>query len=202
MKINAWCKELLTIVPAVVLALGVAGCLSSDTPKLDAEDLTTPVGVVGSYYATKFPEDAGSGPTTIDAVVEAGADRSYTLTFLEGDHKDAPVIVRFVTLNDGNLLAVISDPDKGAAVYAVVTAASNGAWVFRMVDLAPDQHTRGLRDALTRHGATEVKFDDSDMRNDEIKGILTAANLRALFSDPDFVNGLSMRDGFRLSPKH
>ena len=201
MKLGARCKTLLTILPAAMLVLGIAGCLSSDIPKLDPEDLASPVGFAGSYFATKFPEDTGNDPNTIDAIVEAAGDRSYTLTFVEGDHKDAPVAVRLLTLNSGNLLAVISDPDKGAAVYAIVTVASNGAWVFRLINLAPDKRTRGLRDALARHGATAVKFDDSDMHNDEIRGSLTAANLRALFSDPDFVNALSMDQGFRLSPK-
>jgi hypothetical protein len=184
-----------------MLVLGIAGCLSSDTPKLDPQDLASPAGIAGSYFATKFPEDTGNDPNTIGAIVEAAADRSYSLTFVEGDHKDAPVIVRFLTLNSGNLLAVMSDPDKGAAVYAVVTVAANGAWVFRLINLAPDKRTRNLREALARHGATAVKFDDSDMHNDEVKGSLSAANLRALFSDPDFVNALTMDQGFRLSPK-
>jgi len=201
MRIGVRCKTLLTIVPAALLALGIAGCLSSDIPKLDPEDLTSPAGFAGSYLATKFPEDTGNDPNTIDAVVDAAADRGYRLTFIEGDHKDAPAIVRFLSLNSGNLLAVMSDPDKSAAVYAIATHASNGAWVFRLVSFAPDARSRTLRDALARHGATAVKFDDSDMHNDEIKGSLSAANLRALFSDPDFVNALTMNQGFRLSPK-
>jgi hypothetical protein len=201
MKIGSWCKGPLTILPAVALALGIAGCLISDTPKLDPEDLTAPDGLAGAYYASKFPEDAANGPNTIDAIVEAKADRSYSLTFMEADHKDAPVTMRFLTLNDGGLLAVMSEPDKGGAVYAAVTVASNGAWVFRLVAFAPDKRTSTLRSALKRHGATDVQFDDSDTQSDEIKGTLSAANLRALLSDPDFVNAISMDQGFRLSPK-
>ena len=53
-----------------------------------------------------------------------------------------------------------------------------------------------LIDALTRHGASTVSFDDS---HDEIKGTLSAANLRALFSDPDFAGAVSTERGFRLS---
>ena len=46
-----------------------------------------------------------------------------------------------------------------------------------------------------------VSFDTGDLQHDQIHGNLTAANLRALLSDPDFVNAISTVGGFRLSPK-
>jgi hypothetical protein len=196
---NLWRTGLL----ALFVAVGLSACLTSDPPKLDPADLTTPEGFAGAYFATKFPEDATSGPNTIDATVEAGADRSYRLTLQEGEHKDAPIVVRFLTLNAGTLLAVMTDdkPDSEAMI-AVVTVAANGAWVFRTIDLAADKRDRSLRDTLMRHGASSVVFDTADVRHDEIHGTLSAANLRALLSDPDFVNAIDTSQGFRLSPKH
>jgi hypothetical protein len=186
---------------SLALALGLAGCLTSDAPSLSTEDLTAPAGFGGAYLATAFPKDPAGGPGMINADVEALGERTYRLTFSEGEHKDEPVLLRFLTLNDGNLLAVFTDPDptKGA-LYAAVTHASNGSWVFRTVDFKPERRDRALRDALTRHGADSVDFGNGNFVHDEIKGSLTAANLRALFSDPDFTGALEMEQGFRLSP--
>jgi hypothetical protein len=197
MNIHAWYKGLLTILPL----LGLAACLTSDPPHLTSEDLSTPNGFAGAYYATRFPDDT-SGPNTIDAIVTAEPDRTYRLTFLEGEHKDDPVVVQLITLNSGSLLAVFTDPKpENGAMYGELTVASNGAWVFRMVEFAAEKRTRTLQDALMRHGATGVTFDSGDLQHDEIKGAPSAANLRALFSDPDFVNALDKSTGFRLSPK-
>jgi hypothetical protein len=184
----------------VGLAFGLASCLSSDAPNLSAVDLTEPAGFGGTYLATDFPEEKSDQPAA-DATVEAIGDRSYRLTFAEGERKDAPVILRLLTLNDGALLGVISDPDptKGA-IYALVTQASNGSWVFRMINFKSDSRGRTLRDALMRHGAQAVDFGTSDPQHDHIKGALNAANLRALFSDPDFTRAIETVNGFRLSP--
>jgi hypothetical protein len=134
----------------------------------------------------------------IDALVEPIGDRTYRMTLTEGEHKDAPVLLRLLTLNDGRLLGVFSDPDPAkGALYTIASRASNGGWVFRNVEFNPARRDRVLRDALTRHGAAAVDFDDA---HDEIKGSLTAANLRALFSDPDFTAALTTERGFRLSP--
>jgi len=199
MKIGAWCKGLLTILPVI----GLAACLASDPPKLQSEDLTVADGFTGAYYASRFPDSTDGSPTTIDATVTLEADRSYQLTFLEGEHKDDPVIVRLVALNAGTLLAVMTDPKPDSdAIYAEVTVASNGAWAFRIIDLAATKRTRAVQEALLRHGATGITYDTGDLQHDQIHGGLTAANLRALFSDPDFVNAIDTSSGFRLSPKH
>lgn len=184
----------------VGLALGLASCLSSDAPNLSAADLTEPAGFGGAYFATDFPEEE-SEHAAIDATVEAIGDRGFRLTFAEGERRDAPVVLRMLTLNDGRLLGVISDPDPAkGAIYALVTQASNGGWVFRMVDFKPESRDRLLRDALLRHGARAVDFGTGDLQHDHIKGALSAANLRALFSDPDFTRAVEASHGFRLSP--
>jgi len=183
------------------LALGLAGCLTTDAPDIAAEDLLEPAQLVGDYYATDFPEEK-SDNAAIDGIVEAIGDRTYKLTFMEGEHKDEPVLIRMLKLNDGKLLAVLSDndPAKGA-MYAMVTHAANGSWVFRVVDLQPGSPSRTLRDALTRHGAQSVEHDTGTYEETHVKGALTAANLRALFSDKDFTPALTFEKGFRLSPK-
>ena len=182
----------------LVLVFGPTACLSSDAPNLSQEDLTEPVGLGGAYFATAFPYDPSDDPGTLGAMVEPIGERTYRLTFAEGERKDAPVLLRVLKLNDGRLLGVFSDPDptKGA-LYTIVSQASNGGWVFRNVEFKPESRNGVLRDALTRHGASAVAFADA---HDEIKGSLSAANLRALFSDPDFTGALTMERGFRLSP--
>jgi hypothetical protein len=181
----------------LAVAFGLTACLTSDAPKLSAEDLTEPAGFGGAYFATAFPYDPSDDEGTIDALVEPIGERTYRVTFTEGERKDAPVLLRMLKLNDGRLLGVFSDPDPAkGAIYTIVSQASNGGWVFRNVEFKPESRGRVLRDALTRHGASTVAFDDA---HDEIKGSLTAANLRALFSDPDFAEALAMERGFRLS---
>ena len=198
MKSSVWRAGILLI----GLAFGVGACLSSDAPTLATEDLTEPAAFAGAYYATDFPEEK-STTGAIDATMEAIGDRTFRLTFSEGEHKDAPILVRLLTLNDGTLLGVGTDPDPTkAAVYAVVTHASNGSWVFRSLDFKSDGRDGKLRDALMRHGAKAVTFGTDDIESNEIKGSLTAANLRALFSDPDFTRALDTSRGFRLSPKN
>jgi hypothetical protein len=194
---SAWRAGILLI----GLAFGLAACLSSDPPKLATEDLVDPAGFAGAFYATDFPEEK-STTAAIDATMEALGDRTFRLTFMEGDHKDAPILVRLLRLNDGTLLGIGTDPEPTKpAVYAVVTHASDGGWVFRSLDFRSEGRDRTLRDALMRHGATGVDFGTGDIEMNEIKGNLTAANLRALFSDPDFTRALETSRGFRLSPK-
>src|SRR5262249_32069350 len=116
-------------------------------------------------------------------------------------HKDEPVRMRFLTLAPDTLLAVFTEKDPSTgAMYAIAIRVMNGAWVFRTVELAPDRRDRALREALMRHGATDVAFDRSDV-HDQIKGPLTAANLRMLFADADFRRAITTDKGFRLSPK-
>jgi hypothetical protein len=192
-------SALRAVLLSLALAVGLTACLSSDAPNLSAEDLTEPAGLGGTYFATAFPYNASDDPGTIDAAVEAIGERTYRVTFTEGERKDAPVLLRVLKLNDGRLLGVFTDPDPAkGALYTIVSQASNGGWVFRNVEFNPERRDRSLREALTRHGASSVDFDDA---HDEIKGSLTAANLRALFSDPDFAGALHMERGFRLSPK-
>jgi len=182
--------------------MGLAACLASDPPKLQSGDLTAPDGFAGNYYASRFPDSTDGSPQTIDAIIAPQPDRSFQLTFLEGEHKDEPVVVRLVTLNAGTLLAVMTDPKPDSdAIYAELTVASNGAWVFRMIDLAGTKRTPALQAAIMRHGGTAITYDTGDFQHDQIRGGLTAANLRALFSDPDFVNAIDTSSGFRLSPK-
>ena len=185
---------------SLTLAFGATACLSSDAPNLSAEDLTEPAGFAGDYYASAFPYDPSETETgTLDAQVEAIGERTYRLTFAEGERKDAPVLLRMLKLNDGRLLGVFSDPDPAkGAIYTIVSQASNGGWVFRNVEFKPEARNAVLRDALMRHGASAVSFSDA---HDEIKGSLSAANLRALFGDPDFAGALQFERGFRLSPK-
>jgi len=185
----------------LLLAVGLTACLSSDAPNLTPEDLTEPAGLGGAYVATAFPEDRSDEPNALIATVEAIGERTYRLTFAEGERKDAPVLLRLVTLNDGKLLGVVSDPDPAkGAVYTIVSRASNASWVFRNVEFNMESRDRVLRDALARHGAANVTFGSGDLPHDQINGNLTAANLRALFSDPDFFGALRMDSGFRLSP--
>ncbi len=196
MRFGAWFKGLLTILPAFALA----ACLSSDPPKLDAGDLTTPDGFAGVYYATtNSPTDDRSAIATIDPAEGNG----YVLTIVESGAKpDAPVKLRLLTLNSGLLLAVVSDPDKvDDVIYSIVTKAADGSWVFRSIDFKTEMRDRALTDTIRRHGATAVSYDSSDIKADRIAGALNAANLRALFSDPDFVNAVETTDGFRLTPK-
>jgi|AraplaMF_Col_mMF_1032025.scaffolds.fasta_scaffold00012_217 hypothetical protein len=182
----------------LVLLFGPTACLSSDAPNLSTEDLAELAGFGGAYFATGFPHESSDDPGTLDALVEPISDRTYRLTFTEGERKDAPVLLRMMKLNDGRLLGVFTDPDPAkGALYTIVSQASNGGWVFRNVEFNPERRDRVLHDALTRHGASAVDFGDA---HDEIKGSLTAANLRALFSDPDFAGALTMERGFRLSP--
>jgi hypothetical protein len=185
---------------ALLPAAALAACLSSDPPKLAAGDLATPAGFAGSYFATAFDETVTRAGTTTIAPAEGN---SYLLTITEdGREEDAPVQLRLLRLDSGLLLAVVSDPGKvDDVLYAVVTPAADGAWAFRSVDFDAGRRDRTLREALLRHGATDVSFDSSDMQADRISGNLTAANLRALFSDPDFVNAISTGHGFRLSPR-
>jgi hypothetical protein len=184
---------------SLALVFGLTACLSSDAPDLSTQDLIEPAGFGGAYFATAFPYDPSDDPGTLDAMVEPIGDRTYRLTFAEGERKDAPVLLRMLKLNEGRLLGVFSDPDpdKGA-LYTIVSRASNGAWVFRNVEFRPASRDRVLRDALMRHGASAVDFDDA---HDEIKGRLSAANLRALFSDPDFTSAVTTERGFRLSAR-
>jgi hypothetical protein len=190
-------STLLTVVLGLAVAFGLTACLTSDAPNLSAEDLTEPAGFGGAYFATAFPYDPSDDEGTIDALVESIGERTYRVTFTEGERKDEPVLLRMLKLNDGRLLGVFSDPDPAkGALYTIVSQASNGGWVFRNVEFKPESRGPVLRDALTRHGASTVAFDDT---HDEIKGSLTAANLRALFSDPDFAGALTMESGFRLS---
>ncbi len=193
-------SALRAVILSLVLVFGPTACLSSDAPNLAAEDLIEPTDFAGAYFASAFPYDPSDNETgTLDAQVEAIGERSYRITFVEGERKDAPVLLRMLKLNDGRLLGVFTDPDPAkGALYTIVSQASNGGWVFRNVEFNPERRDRTLRDALTRHGASAVDFDDA---HDEIKGSLTAANLRALFSDPDFAGALTMEHGFRLSPK-
>jgi hypothetical protein len=191
-------SALRAVILSLVLVFGPTACLTSEAPQLSAADLTEPAGFGGAYFATAFPDDPSDDTGTIDAQVEAIGERTYRLTFIEGERKDEPVLLRMLKLNDGRLLGVFSDPDPAkGALYTIVTQASNGGWVFRNVEFQPERRDQVLRNALTRHGASAVDFDDA---HDEIKGSLTAANLRALFSDPDFTGALSMEKGFRLSP--
>jgi hypothetical protein len=184
----------------LALALGLASCLSSDAPTLAPADLTEPANFAGAYYATNFPEEK-SNEAAIDGAVEAIGDRTFRLTLTEGDHKDEPILIRLLTLNDGKLLGVLSDPDPAkGAMYAIVTQASNGGWVFGVLDV-PGVPGRSLRDALMRHGAQDVTYSSGNYEETHIKGSLSAANLRALFSDPDFAGALATTGGFRLSPK-
>ena len=183
------------------LASGLAACLTSEAPDLTATDLTEPTNFAGEYFATDFPEEKSDTPA-IDGTVEAIGDRTFRLTFAEGEHKDEPVLVRLLRLNDGNLLGVMSDPDptKGA-MYAMVTHAANGGWVFRLIDLPTGGPSRIQRDAMRRHGAKTVEYSSGTYEETHMTGRLTAANLRALFSDGDFIHGLESEHGFRLSPK-
>lgn len=186
---------------SLTLVFGLAACLSSDAPDLATEDLSEPAGFAGAYYATDFPEEK-STTAAIDGTMEAIGARTFRLTFSEGEHKDAPILVRLLRLNDGTLLGIGTDPDPTkAAVYAMVTRASDGGWVFRSVDFRSGSRDGRLRDALMRHGARGVTFGTGDIEINEIQGSLTAANLRALFSDPDFTQALETSKGFRLSPK-
>jgi hypothetical protein len=198
MKIGAWCKGLLTILPV----LGLAACLSSDPPKLDAADLATPDGFAGDYYAAPTSDRDDRSAT---ATVAPADGNSYLLTIVENGLQgapDAPVTIRLVTLNSGLLLAVVSDPDKvGDVIYSIVTKAADGSWVFRSVDFKDQGRDRHLTETIRRHGATAVSYDSSDMKADRIEGNLTAANLRALFSDLDFVNAIETQAAFRLTPK-
>ena len=183
------------------LALGLAACLSSDAPDLTAADLTAPANFTGAYFATNFPEEKSDKPA-IDGTVEAVGARVFQLTFVEGEHKDEPVMIRLLKLNDGNLLGVMSDPDPAkGALYAMVTHAANGSWVFRMVDLPAGGPSRIQREAMQRHGAKSVEYTSGTYEETRMAGHLTAANLRALFSDPDFTQALESDRGFRLSPK-
>jgi hypothetical protein len=184
----------------LVLAVGLTACLSSDAPNLSAGDLTAPAALGGAYIATAFPAEQDEHNAMM-ADVEAIGGRTFRLTFADGERKDAPVLLRLLRLNDGKLLGVVSDPDPAkGAIYTVVTRASNGGWVFRNVEFKPENRDRRLRDALTRHGAAGVDFGTGDPAHDQIKGSLSAANLRALFSDPDFAGALQTERGFRLSP--
>jgi hypothetical protein len=186
---------------SLISALGLTACLSGDAPNLSVEDLTEPVGFGGAYSASAVPEDLANGQNAVRANVEAIGERTYRLTFTEGQRKDAPVLLRMLALNDGTLLGVVTDPDPAkGALFAIVTRASNGAWVFRNIDFKADRRGRILRDALMRHGAASVDFGTGDFELNRIKGNLTAANLRALFSDSDFARALEMDRGFRLSP--
>lgn len=196
MNLRAWCKGLLTIVPI----LGLAACLSSDPPKLEAADLATPEGFAGEYYATPISDTDNREAT---ATLAPADGNGYLLTIVEnGSAPDAPVKLRLIALNSGLLLAVVSDPDKvDEVIYSTVTRAADGSWVFRSIDFKADRRERTLTDAIRRHGATAVSYDSSDVQADRIEGHLSAANLRALFSDPDFVNAVVTKDGFRLTPK-
>jgi len=188
----------LTILPA----LGLAACLSSDPPKLDAADLATPEGFAGDFYAAPTSERDDRSAT---ATMASADGNSYVLTITENGlgAPDAPVKIRLLRLNSGLLLAVVSDPDKvDDVIYATVTRASDGSWVFRSLDFKADARDRHLTEAIRRHGATAVAYDSSDLRADRIAGSMTAANLRALFSDPDFVNAMETESGFRLTPRH
>jgi hypothetical protein len=192
----------LRILLTLGLAFGLASCFSSDAPNLATEDLAEPAQFAGEYFATDFPEEK-SDQAAINGSVEAIGDRTFRLIFSEGEHKDAPVLIRLLKLNDGNLLGVMSDPDPAkGAMYAMVTHASNGGWVFRVVEFQPGSPSRTLRDALMRHGAEAVAYSSGNYEETHVKGSLSAANLRALFADPDFTQALdTAKGGFRLSPK-
>src|SRR5215467_13273067 len=117
MKTGTRCKTLLTM----LLAAGLAACLSSDPPKLDAADLATPDGFAGSYFANP---DSPTDNRSATATIVAAEGNSYVLTIAENglDKPDAPVKLRLLRLNSGDLLAVVSDPDKANdVIYSTVT---------------------------------------------------------------------------------
>jgi len=184
-----------------VLGIGLSACLTGDAPKLSAGDLTMPRNFAGAYFATRFPANPAEGPDTIQATVEPTADRSFLLTFIEKDRKDSPVRVQLIDLRPDILIAVMTEPGSSPdAMLGLVTPASDGAWVFRTVELKADARDRILKEALMRHGATDVRFDQSELQHDEFHGQLSAANLRMLFSDHDFLKAIDTEKGFRLSP--
>ncbi len=194
------------LVVGLVLVLGLGACLTSDPPKISRDDLVQVEGLAGNHRAIALPEGAAGGPPPSDAEIVAREDGSYLLTFIEDGHRDAPNVIRLLAFGAGTYLGVLTDdkPDS-AAMYALVGRDAAGNWEFRAFDLAPERRTEDLQPILARHGAGRISFEDlgSDPKttNDRIAGNLDAAQLRALFSDPDFTAALRTDTGFRLQPR-
>ena len=129
------------------------------------------------------------------------------MTFIEGDHRDAPTLVRLLTFKPGIYLAVLTEPDfnDSAAMYALVAREGDGKWNFNVFDLKRDKRNDELQPILARHGVKKITFEDlgqnPDTTSDRMRGTLDAEQLRALFSDPDFIAATRLDSGFRLQPK-
>jgi hypothetical protein len=194
------------LIVGLVLALGLGACLTSDPPKIAREDLVQIDGLAGNHVAVALPEGAPGGPPPSDAEIVAREDGSYLLTFIEDGHRDAPNVIRLLAFGTGTYLGILTDdkPDS-AAMYALVSRDAAGLWEFRAFDLLPERRTDDLQPILARHGAGKISFEDlgTDPKttNDRFAGSLDAAQLRALFSDPDFTAALHTDTGFRLQPK-
>lgn len=191
---------------SLVLALGLGACLTSDPPKLGRDDLVQVEKLAGNYIAVSLPEGAPSQPPPADAEMVAQDDGSYLLTFIENGHRDSPTVVRLLAFQPDAYLGVLTDdkPDS-RAMYALVDQDATGRWQFRVFDLLRDRRNDDLQPILARHGARKITFEDlgSDpyTTDDRIEGGLDAAQLRALFSDPEFLKATQTNTGFRLQPK-
>jgi hypothetical protein len=193
------------LAPAVAVLL--SACLTSDPPKLKRDDLVQVQGLVGDYTATALPEGAPDQPQAIAAHLEAEKDGSYLLTFIEGDHTDAPTRLRLLQFKPTVYLCVMTESEpRSSAMYAFVTGTPDGQWAFKVIDLLRDQRTDRIQPIFRRHGASKVTFEDLGSNPattaDHIEGNLSARQLRALFVDPDFVAVTQTDSGFRLTPKH
>jgi len=188
-----------------LVSLALAGCLTSDEPKLQPGDLAKLEGFGGLYSVAAFP---GSDPhATGEARVDA-RDGEYFMSIKnsDGDNLEKPVLLRILRLAADRYLAVGSDSGStdSMILYAFVTPRPNGAWRFNMIELQAARRNDALKSVTFRHGAT-LSFSQVNTTPptalDQLSGHLDGDQLRALFTDPDFVKAIDDHRGFDLSPK-
>jgi len=196
----------LALLLVVTLAFGLASCLTGDAPQLKPEDLVQAKDLPGTYTAIALPGNPGGQPPSVDARVEAAKDGSYFLTFIEADHVDTPTRLRLLPDQGDRYLCVFTEADSpDRAMYGRLEHEPAGGWAFHIFDIKPERRTEDLQPILQRHGVEKIVFEqlgsDPATTADHIQGALSAAQIRALFSDPDVLAALQTDAGFRLQPK-
>jgi hypothetical protein len=190
---------------AVLIALaGLAACLRTDPPLLRPEDIVQFPDLAGDYVATRTSTQS-DGPSSIDARIENAEGGSYLVSFIEDGKPDDPTRLRLVQLHGDDYLAVLSEPqDAKDAQYGVATRAPDRSWSVKMINLKSGSRDDRLQAVVRRNGASAISFEDVKLAHttdDMIHGPLTAPQLRALFTDPDFVSAMETSVSFDLTPK-
>jgi hypothetical protein len=192
------------LIAAFLALAGLAACLRTDPPALQPEDIVQFPDLAGNYDATSTSTKSGS-PSKADIRIESADNGSYLIYFIEDGKPDNPTRLRLIRFHDDAYLAVFSDPqDDKDAMYGIATRGPDRGWTVRMIDLKPGSRNDKLQAVVRRNGASSISFEDvklTSTTDDMIHGRFTASQLRALFTDPDFVDATETSVRFDLVPK-